>query len=133
MRATLTPGEDGVPVAFTPHIVPMSRGIVATLAARPTAWNGVAPTTAALLDLLRDYYAGDPMIVVSAGLPETKAVSGSDMAALGAHVDQRTGQVLVFCAIDNLGKGAAGQAVQGFNVAFGFEETTALSVAGVWP
>lgn len=130
--ATHEPFEP-VPVAFTPHIVPMSRGIVATLATRPTAWNGVAPTTAALLDLLRDYYAGDPMIVVSAGLPETKAVSGSDMAALGAHVDQRTGQVLVFCAIDNLGKGAAGQAVQGFNVAFGFEETTALSVAGVWP
>lgn len=122
-----------VPVAFTPHIVPMNRGIVATLATRPNTWGGLEPSRAALLELLMEYYAADPMIMVNPTLPETKAVSGSDMAFLSAHLDERTGQVLVFSAIDNLGKGAAGQAVQGFNVAFGFEETTGLSRTGVWP
>lgn len=122
-----------VPVAFTPHIVPMSRGIVATLATRPATWGGLTPSSAAVVGLLNDYYAGDPLIGVGTALPETKAVSGSDRALLSAHYDERTGQVLVFCAIDNLGKGASGQAVQGFNVAFGFEETTALSLTGVWP
>lgn len=122
-----------LPVSFTPHIVPMNRGIVATLATAPVDWGGREPSTGALLELLRDYYAGDPMVLVTAGMPETKAVGGSDLALLSAHYDDRTGHALTFCAIDNLGKGAAGQAVQGFNVAFGFSETTALASTGVWP
>ncbi|MCO5175097.1 MAG: N-acetyl-gamma-glutamyl-phosphate reductase [Trueperaceae bacterium] len=120
-------------VAFTPHIVPMNRGIIATVATRPLDWGDRAPTTEAVLGLVTDYYAGDPLVDVGPELPQTKAVAGSDRASLSAHVDGRTGQVLVFCAIDNLGKGAAGQAVQGFNVAFGFAETTALSLTGAWP
>ncbi len=120
-------------VSFTPHIVPVNRGILATLSTRPPDWGHLEPSTEALLELLSNYYAGDPMIGVSPTLPETKAVSGSDRAHLSAHFDEHTGHVLVFCAIDNLGKGASGQAVQGFNVAFGFEETTALSLTGVWP
>ncbi len=120
-------------VAFTPHIVPMNRGIVATVTTRPLDWAGRSPSTKTVLGVLSDYYAADPLIDVGAELPQTKAVAGSDRASLSAHFDDRTGQVLVFCAIDNLGKGASGQAVQGFNVAFGFEETTALSLAGVWP
>lgn len=122
-----------VAVSFTPHIVPMSRGIVATVSTRPLDWDGRRPSTKALIELVADYYAGDPMIGVAAELPQTKAVAGSDRAQLSAHYDERTGHVLAFCAIDNLGKGAAGQAVQGFNVAFGFPETTALQLTGVWP
>jgi N-acetyl-gamma-glutamyl-phosphate reductase len=124
---------DAVPVSFMPHIVPLTRGILATVSTRPRGWGALEPSTGALLELVSTYYAGDPLIGVSPTLPETKAVSGSDRAQLSAHYDDRTGHALVFCAIDNLGKGASGQAVQGFNVAFGFEETTALSLAGVWP
>lgn len=129
-----THGEfEPLKVAFTPHIVPLTRGIVATLATRPASWGSVEASSAGLTALLRDYYAGDPLIDVLTTLPESKAVSGSDRAALAAHFDPRTGHALVFCALDNLGKGASGQAVQGFNVAFGFDETTSLALTGVWP
>ncbi len=118
-------------VSFTPHLVPMSRGILATCSV-PLP-EGVELGKAELAGLVAHYYQGDPMVVVQADLPNTKAVAGSDRAVLSVHLDGRTRHALVFCAIDNLGKGAAGQAVQGFNVAFGFPETTALSQAGVWP
>jgi N-acetyl-gamma-glutamyl-phosphate reductase len=118
-------------VSFTPHLVPMTRGILATCTVRLPDNAELTPTQ--LLQLLSDYYDGDPLISVRANLPQTKAVLGSDRAVLGAHYDPRSRNALVFCAIDNLGKGAAGQAVQGFNLAFGFPETDGLLTAGVWP
>ena len=66
-------------------------------------------------------------------LPETKAVAGSDRALLSVRYDARTGLATAFAVLDNLGKGAAGQAVQAFNVAFGHPETTALFLEGRWP
>lgn len=122
---------DAPKVSFTPHLVPMSRGILATCSV-PLP-EGVSISKTELAGLVAHYYQGDPMVVVQEDLPNTKAAANSDRAFLSVHVDERTGQAIVFCAIDNLGKGAAGQAVQGFNVAFGFDETTALSLAGVWP
>lgn len=118
-------------VSFTPHLVPMTRGILATCTV--TLPDGARTTGTELLSVLHDYYAGDPMVSVQSQPPQTKAVWGTDRALLSAHFDERSGHALVFCAIDNLGKGAAGQAVQGFNVAFGFEETAGLTSAGVWP
>lgn len=118
-------------VSFTPHLVPMGRGILATCAVQVE--DDADLDTASLRELLRGYYAGDPLVTVQDAPPQTKAVAGSDRAVLSAHFDERTRQALVFCAIDNLGKGAAGQAVQGFNVAFGFDETAGLSQVGTWP
>lgn len=118
------------PVSFTPHLVPMSRGILATCSTLGPRGELNDDT---LLQVLADYYADDTLVVVQEDLPQTKAVFGSDRAVLSGRVDARTGHVVTFCAIDNLGKGAAGQAVQGFNVAFGFDETAGLTLGGIWP
>lgn len=117
-------------VLFTPHVVPMSRGILATCVTRPERTD---LSDAGLLELYRDFYDGEPLVSVMADLPQTKAVYGSDRTLLSVRFDPRSGLVTAFGAIDNLGKGAAGQAVQAFNVAQGFDETLSLFVQGVWP
>jgi N-acetyl-gamma-glutamyl-phosphate reductase len=119
----------GPTIAFTPHLVPMGRGILATCTA-PLAGEW---TDERLLALFADYYGEEPLIVVQEALPQTKAVMGSDRAILSVRYDARTRQALAFAAIDNLGKGAAGQALHNFNVMMGFEEFTALELVGVWP
>jgi N-acetyl-gamma-glutamyl-phosphate reductase len=116
-------------VLFTPHLAPMNRGILATCYARPAG----APTTAAALACLADAYAGEPFVVVSERPPSTKATLGSNSAHLTARVDPRTGFVLALAAIDNLVKGASGQAVQCANLALGLDETAGLSAVGVYP
>lgn len=118
-------------VSFTPHLVPMTRGILATCTVKLP--DDADLTQHALQQLLADYYADDPLIDVQPELPQTKAVLDSDRAVISGHYDPRSRHAIVLCAIDNLGKGAAGQAVQGFNLAFGFDETDGLSTAGVWP
>jgi N-acetyl-gamma-glutamyl-phosphate reductase len=131
-------GKDGrsrgpsepVRIAFNPVLVPMNRGILATAVARPHGGAGVERT---LLERYRDFFEGDPCIVVQADLPQTKAVAGSDRAAMSVRWDERTDAIVAMCAIDNLGKGAAGQAVQGMNLALGVQETTGLRMEGQWP
>jgi N-acetyl-gamma-glutamyl-phosphate reductase len=119
----------GAQVLFTPHLAPMTRGILATCYARPTS----VTSTAALADLLHTAYDGEPFVVVSEESPSTKATYGSNCAHVTARYDERTGWVLVLCALDNLVKGASGQAVQCANLALGFDETTGLSTIGVYP
>src|SRR5580700_4474425 len=102
----------GAQVLFTPHLAPMTRGILATCYARPMA----ACTTDEVLALLHEAYAEAPFVVVPEESPSTKATFGSNAAHLTARVDPRTGWVLVLCALDNLGKGASGQAVQCVNL-----------------
>ncbi|MEX2541759.1 MAG: hypothetical protein WD314_08115, partial [Trueperaceae bacterium] len=85
------------------------------------------------LALYRDYYGGDPMVHVQEELPQTKAVAGSDRTIISVRIDPRSGMLFAFAAIDNLGKGAAGQAVQNFNVMHGLPETLALELEGRWP
>jgi N-acetyl-gamma-glutamyl-phosphate reductase len=119
----------GAQVLFTPHLAPMTRGILATCYARPAR-----PTsTAALLDVLGSAYADEPFVVVTQTSPSTKATWGSNSAHLTARYDERTGWVLVIAAIDNLVKGAAGQAVQCGNLVLGLEETAGLTALGVYP
>ena len=118
-----------LPVSFTPQLVPLVRGILATCTFRPTREVDAAE----LAELLQDGYRDDPMVHAGAELPEVKAVAGSDRALASIRYDARTGLATAFAVIDNLGKGAAGQAVQAFNVAFGFPETTALHLEGRWP
>jgi N-acetyl-gamma-glutamyl-phosphate reductase len=119
----------GTEVLFTPHLAPMNRGILATCYARPAT----ELDTAQVLGILGEAYRGERFVVVSEASPSTKATMGSNCAHLTARVDPRTRWVLVVCALDNLVKGASGQAVQCANIALGLPEATGLPVAGVYP
>ena len=119
----------GASVLFTPHLAPMNRGILATCYARPAGPTSTAEVT----EVLAEAYRGERFVVLTAEAPSTKATAGSNCAHLSARHDPRTGWVVVLCALDNLGKGAAGQAVQCTNLVLGLEEGTGLSVAGAYP
>jgi N-acetyl-gamma-glutamyl-phosphate reductase len=116
-------------VLFTPHYAPMSRGILATCYARPSGTT----STEALLDTLAGAYHGEPFVVVGPNPPSTKATLGSNVAHITARFDDRTGYVMVLCAIDNLTKGASGGAVQCANLVLGLPETMGLPVVGMYP
>jgi N-acetyl-gamma-glutamyl-phosphate reductase len=118
----------GAHLIFTPHLAPMNRGIFATCYARPGAGTYQYP-----LDVLSRAYAPEPFLVVSDRIPSTKATLGSNAAHLTARFDERTGWVVTMCALDNLVKGAAGQAVQCANAVMGWPETTGLPTAGLAP
>lgn len=115
------------PLTFTPHLVPMNRGIIAS-----ASFPAAATSTAEVLALLREFYAGDPQVVVQDELPQTKAVAHTDHALITGRYDEYAGTINTYVALDNLGKGASGQAVQAFNIAYGFAEDTALRRAGSW-
>lgn len=121
--------EDDVDLVFTPHLAPINRGILATSYLRPT---GSEPTEQ-LLEAMSVAYKGEPFVAVSERMPSTKATQGSNSIHMSVRRDSRTGWVIVVSAIDNLGKGAAGQALQCANLALGLNETTGLSAAGVYP
>jgi len=130
-RQLRTHGEQKQPrLTFTPMRVPMVRGILAVATTRPASGEA---DSASLLELYRQFYEGDRLIHVQDTAPETKSVSGTDRAIVSVEADPRTGMIIAYCALDNLGKGAAGQAVQAFNIAAGFPETTALELEGRWP
>jgi N-acetyl-gamma-glutamyl-phosphate reductase len=120
-------GRD-VQVLFTPHLAPMNRGILATCYARPT---GPPPTTAGLLARLREAWDAEPFVVVTDEPPGTKATLGANTVHVTARADARTGWVVVIAALDNLVKGAAGQAVQCANLMLGLPETTGLPLVGM--
>jgi N-acetyl-gamma-glutamyl-phosphate reductase len=119
-------------LSMTPVLAPMPRGILATVTARPSH-PGV--TADEVREVLSGAYAGEPFVrVLPAGTsPHTAATLGSNAAHLQATVDSDSGRVLVVSAIDNLGKGAAGQAVQCANLMLGLPETAGLTVNGVAP
>jgi N-acetyl-gamma-glutamyl-phosphate reductase len=123
----------GAQLLFTPHLVPMVRGILATCYARPTAGPTTGPTTADVMAVLHEAYDDEPFIVVTDAPPSTKATAGSNTAHVTARVDERTGWVLALCALDNLVKGASGQAIQCANAALGLAETTGLPLGGMYP
>ncbi len=116
-------GEDIV-LQFTPHLVPMNRGILSCCYARLKP--GVGPE-----DVKKAYtvYDGEAFIRVSTDIPETKHVTGTNFVDISFRVDERTGNVIAIGAIDNLVKGAAGQAVQNMNIISGLEETAGLLAA----
>lgn len=111
---------------FTPHLAPMSRGILATCYAQA---NGPCDPLAAL----REAYASEPFVHVGSAPPGTKWATGSNAAFLTARYDDRTGRIVALAAIDNLGKGAAGQMIQCANLMFGLDETSGLATCGVYP
>jgi N-acetyl-gamma-glutamyl-phosphate reductase len=116
----------GGTVLFTPHLVPMTRGILATC-------YGTATRSADPLAVLRDAYLSDAFVHVTDQLPATKWVSGSNGAQLTARYDERTKRIVALSAIDNLGKGAAGQMIQCANLMLGLDETAGLTTIGVYP
>jgi N-acetyl-gamma-glutamyl-phosphate reductase len=111
---------------FTPHLAPMSRGILATCYARATG-----PCDP--LVVLREAYADEPFVCMTEALPETKWACGSNAAFVTARYDERTGMIVAIAAIDNLGKGAAGQMIQCANLMLGLDEGAGLSNCGVFP
>lgn len=121
-----------VRLLFTPHLVPMSRGILATCYAEL-----LDPSTTAeqCSESARELYRGSPFVHVLAPgkSPDTLWVRGSNRVHVSYTVDRRTHRVIATSAIDNLVKGAAGQAVQGFNVRHGFDESTGIAAAAFWP
>jgi N-acetyl-gamma-glutamyl-phosphate reductase len=128
-------------VSFTPVLAPMPRGILATCTARLAGdRRGVSPggagaTSALLQDVLAAAYSGEPFVALlpDGHWPSTGSVAGSNGAHLQAAVDQRAGRAVVVAAIDNLGKGAAGQAIQDANLMLGVPETVGLTAIGVAP
>ncbi len=116
----------GAEVLFTPHLMAASRGILATCYARATG-----PCDP--LAILSEVYAGEYFVQVGETPPETKWATGSNAAFLSARYDQRTGTVVTLAAIDNLGKGAAGQMIQCANLMLGLDESAGLSNMGVYP
>jgi N-acetyl-gamma-glutamyl-phosphate reductase len=124
---------DPVQVLFTPHLAPMNRGILATCYARPAAGAGTLPTTDELVELLRRSWAEEPFVVAGTSSPSTKATLGSNAAHVTALADPRTGWIVALAALDNLVKGASGQAVQCANLMLGLPETTGLPTVGIYP
>lgn len=131
IEAHLTPGAPGTPIVFTPHLVPMSRGILATISVPLLPGVGQHEVDEALATA----YADEAFVhILPPGeFPHTKAVHGANTCQLSATVDARTGRLLLVSAIDNLVKGAAGQALQNANVMLGLDETLGLDVIGVHP
>ena len=123
---SLAAGRD-VLVTFTPHLAPMTRGLLATCSAKLNASADDAR------EVLATAYKGEPFVHVLDAQPATKHVSGSNHALIGVGTDERTNTVIVTCAIDNLGKGAAGQAIQNANLMLGLDETAGLGSLGVFP
>ncbi|MEI7547204.1 MAG: N-acetyl-gamma-glutamyl-phosphate reductase [Actinomycetota bacterium] len=121
--------EVGAQVLFTPHLAPLSRGLLGTCYAKPAA----DVSTASLLVAYEAFYDDEPFIVVGESSPSTKATLGSNTAHLTARYDERTNTVIAICAIDNIAKGASGGAVQAANVALGLPETAGLSMIGLYP
>jgi N-acetyl-gamma-glutamyl-phosphate reductase len=115
-------------VVFTPHLVPMSRGLLSTVYL--DVESGF--TTAEAIELYRSRYRNEPFVYVhdEGAMPSTAEVRGSNRAAIGVAVDERSDTLVAVCAIDNLGKGAAGQAVQCLNAVLGYPETEGFERPG---
>jgi N-acetyl-gamma-glutamyl-phosphate reductase len=118
-----------VQVLFTPHLAPMNRGILATCYARP-----IEPVASEeVLATVRKAWADERFVTVVDGSPSTKATLGSNVAHVTALADERTGWLVALAALDNLTKGASGQAIQCANLMLGLPEDTGLPTAGLYP
>jgi N-acetyl-gamma-glutamyl-phosphate reductase len=128
-RALDLASSDPVQLIFAPHLVPMQRGILTTIYAPTTAGTNQQD----LVEALESAYREEPFVSLVAGSPETRWVAGSNRALISAHLDERTGTAVLICAIDNLVKGAAGQAVQAANLMLSIEEIAGLPMEGWMP
>jgi N-acetyl-gamma-glutamyl-phosphate reductase len=113
-------------LTFTPHLLPLTRGILSTIYVRLADSSG--GTTEAVQQLYQDFYAAAPMVRVSeqGELPDIQAVAHTNYLDLGFALEPSTRRLVIVSALDNLGKGAAGQAVENMNLMYGFPQETAL-------
>lgn len=120
-----------IAVNFTPHLAPYDRGILTTIYSRLKK----DIETKSVIDIFRKIYAKEPFIRVLAEekFPNVKNVRGTNLCDIGLAVNKRTGTLIIVTAIDNLMKGASGQAVHNMNIMMGFEERTALGAAALFP
>ncbi|MEW6660938.1 MAG: N-acetyl-gamma-glutamyl-phosphate reductase [Bacillota bacterium] len=119
-----------VAVSFTPHLIPMTRGILSTVYANLNK----TVTTEEVRDIYQSHYRGEPFVhlLPDGQWPRTKSVSGSNHCHLNLTVDRRTNRLVIAAVIDNLVKGAAGQGVQNMNLLLGLPETTGLDFCGMY-
>ena len=124
-----------ITINFTPHLVPMNRGILATEYATLVKKNGNLPSNEDIKSAYEKYYGNEKFIrLLDDGVcPETRWVEGSNYADIGFKIDERTGRIIMMGTIDNLVKGAAGQAVQNMNIMFGLDEATGLDLVPLFP
>ena len=125
---SLVAGKD-LRVNFTPHLVPIPRGIVTTCHTFPTS----QVTEGKIRSLYTSFYEGCPFVRIRPEVPDLRGVLGSNFCDIGFSVDARTGRLVVVSAIDNLMKGASGQAVQNMNIMFKLPETQGLDLLGLYP
>lgn len=119
----------GTKIRFTPHLVPMTRGIEVTLHVPVGEGLGLAELT----DAFQSAYGAEPLVRLTAEPPATKQVYGSCRCDISVQFDAKVGFAVICAAIDNLGKGASGQAIQNANLMLGLPETLGLPIHGVWP
>jgi N-acetyl-gamma-glutamyl-phosphate reductase len=130
LRADFSPS-----LTFLPHLVPMTRGILSSCYARlnegkiANSQKGIAK----LRQIYRDFYHGEPFVTVVDVPPQTKQTRGSNFCLIHPTIDLRTGRMVVISCLDNLVKGAAGQAIQNMNLMLGFPETTGLEALAIYP
>jgi len=130
----LHPGQSWA-VTFVPHLIPMTRGILCTCYARLVSGKIAAGKKGEteLRQLYLDFYQGEPFVKVVESPPHTKHTSGSNLCLVYPAIDHRTGKLIVVSAIDNLVKGAGGQAIQNMNLMLGLAETTGLEAPAIYP
>jgi len=116
-------------ITFVPHLIPVTRGILSSCYAE--LCKEVSQTQ--LEQLYKDFYANEPFIRLADTPPHINQVRGSNYCAIYPQIDKRTNRLIVISAIDNLVKGAAGQAIQNMNIMFGLEETTGISIPAIYP
>ena len=112
-----------IALSFTPHLLPIKRGILSTIYANTTA-------SQAQIEKAYEVYNDEPFVQITTGLPEIKHVVGSNNCAIGYKIDERLSRIIIVSCIDNLIKGAAGQAVQNMNIMCGYDETEGLNKTG---
>lgn len=122
-------GKEDIKISFTPHLLPMNRGILTT--SYVNLEKNV--TLEELYDLYKEEYKDAPFIRIIDELPQTKWVKGSNFCDVAIRIDERTNRAIVVSAIDNMVKGAAGQAIQNMNLMFGLDETTGLTTLAMLP
>jgi len=122
---------DSVTISFTPHLLPVSRGILSTIYAKNISGAGESE----IKSIYKDAYMNETFVRVcpSGNYPATQHVRGSNFCDIGFSLDTRTGRVIILAAIDNIGKGAAGQAIQNMNLMNGFDERAGLLGAPFFP
>ncbi|MDV3428536.1 MAG: N-acetyl-gamma-glutamyl-phosphate reductase [Bacillota bacterium] len=118
-------------LTFTPHLVPMNRGILSTIYGNLK--NQVSEDEDEIFNIYKEFYKDEPFIRIKKDMPETRWVKGSNFCDISFKIDKRTSRIIVISAIDNLMKGAAGTAVHNMNLMFGFDEKTGIDMIPIFP